>query len=141
MSRNMHNTSENRRRMISEAAYFYAERHGFEGDPESYWLEAEMEVDRELLQPVSKRAFQQKLEEEIDEWDARLDELKARALEAGSELEKQIELLAARREVAGSKLEALRRRTEGAWEDLKEGAEKSWAEMRDAFDSFSSHFK
>lgn len=141
----LQSTSETRRRMISEAAYFHAEQHGFEGDPESYWLEAEMEIDRELLQPESKQAFQQRLEEEFDEWDARLDALKERAIGAGkeirSELEKQIEHLSDRREAAGSKLGELRWRTEDAWEDLKEGAERAWKEMGEALDRISSRFR
>ena len=32
--------------MIAEAAYFIAERGGFEGNCESHWLEAEREIDR-----------------------------------------------------------------------------------------------
>ena len=34
--------------MIAEAAYFIAERQGFEGGCEAYWLEAEREIDRML---------------------------------------------------------------------------------------------
>ena len=34
--------------MIAEAAYFIAERSGFEGDCEAYWLAAECEIDRML---------------------------------------------------------------------------------------------
>jgi len=32
--------------MIAEAAYFIAERQGFEGDCEAHWLEAEREIDQ-----------------------------------------------------------------------------------------------
>ena len=39
---------EERHRMIAEAAYFIAERQGFDGDCESHWLEAEREIDRAL---------------------------------------------------------------------------------------------
>ena len=34
--------------MIAEAAYFIAERSGFEGDCKAYWLAAECEIDRML---------------------------------------------------------------------------------------------
>ena len=34
--------------MIAEAAYFIAERGGFEGDCEAHWLAAECEIDRRL---------------------------------------------------------------------------------------------
>ncbi|MBW2526365.1 MAG: DUF2934 domain-containing protein [Deltaproteobacteria bacterium] len=36
---------EERYRRIQDAAYFIAERHEFQGDPISFWLEAEREVD------------------------------------------------------------------------------------------------
>lgn len=32
--------------MIAEAAYFIAERGGFEGNCEAHWLEAEREIDQ-----------------------------------------------------------------------------------------------
>ena len=40
--------AEERYCMIAEAAYFIAERSGFEGDCEAYWLAAEREIDRAL---------------------------------------------------------------------------------------------
>ena len=40
--------AEERYCMIAEAAYFIAERSGFEGDCEAYWLAAECEIDRML---------------------------------------------------------------------------------------------
>ncbi|MHB1659213.1 MAG: DUF2934 domain-containing protein [Acidithiobacillus sp.] len=41
-------TAEARYCMITEAAYFIAERGGFEGNCEAHWLEAEREIDRML---------------------------------------------------------------------------------------------
>ncbi len=40
--------AEERYCMIAEAAYFIAERGGFEGDCEAHWLAAECEIDRRL---------------------------------------------------------------------------------------------
>lgn len=40
--------SDDRHRMIAEAAYYLAERQGFGGDPENHWLEAERQIDRML---------------------------------------------------------------------------------------------
>lgn len=37
-------TYEDRERIISEAAYFRAEKSGFQGDPFEHWLAAEAEV-------------------------------------------------------------------------------------------------
>ncbi len=37
-----------RYRMIQDAAYFIAEKHGFTGDNHAYWLQAEHEIDAKL---------------------------------------------------------------------------------------------
>ena len=48
-------SAEERVRLISEAAYFRAEKRGFrDGDPERDWLEAEAEVDALLLRGRAK---------------------------------------------------------------------------------------
>ncbi|MGH8627124.1 MAG: hypothetical protein ACREYC_18315 [Gammaproteobacteria bacterium] len=41
----------------------------------------------------------------------------------------------------GAKLEDLRKRSEIAWEDLKDGTERAWAEYGKAIENFLSHFK
>jgi hypothetical protein len=47
-----------RRQMIAEAAYFRAERRGFDaGDPLRDWCEAEAEVDTRLRQLESEHLF------------------------------------------------------------------------------------
>lgn len=46
-------TPEQRERMIAEAAYYRAERRGFQGgDPGQDWLDAEVEIDRMLSETV-----------------------------------------------------------------------------------------
>jgi Na+-translocating ferredoxin:NAD+ oxidoreductase RnfG subunit len=48
-------TPEQRQAMIREAAYYLAEREGFAGcSPLENWLMAEAEIDRQLMQQVSK---------------------------------------------------------------------------------------
>jgi len=39
---------EQRYRMIQDAAYYIAERHGFTGDNHAFWLQAEQEIDSRL---------------------------------------------------------------------------------------------
>jgi len=147
-------TPEQRYRMVAEAAYFHAERRGFVGgDPGLDWAEAEAEIERLLQSPwpgtesqtSAKEAFQQRLESQLKEWDTRLDELKAKARDAGSELrvdyEKQLETLAAKRDALQIKALELRKRTEDAWEDMKSGTEKAWDDMRDALNRIASRFK
>ncbi len=44
-------TTEQRYRMIQEAAYYRAEKEGFECDPSRIWLVAEEEIDARLESP------------------------------------------------------------------------------------------
>ena len=41
-------TPEQRYRMIQDAAYFIAEKHGFTGDNHAFWVQAEQEIDAKL---------------------------------------------------------------------------------------------
>ena len=148
-------TPEERYHMIAEAAYFRAESRSFVmGDPAQDWLDAEAEIDRILQQPLvkdkgtlmtAKQDFQKKLEAQLKEWDAKLDELKEKARETKDEIradyEKQLEILSGKRATAQAKMQELRLRTEDAWEDLKGGTEKAWDEMRKALDQITSRFK
>ncbi|OIR03066.1 hypothetical protein GALL_148440 [mine drainage metagenome] len=142
-----------REQMIAVAAYFRAERRGFlGGDPNADWLEAEAEIDRVLRSEPdmesgasTKQFFQEKLEAQLKELDGNIEgfKLKTRALKAKTrtEYEKQIEALAAKRDELHERLLELRRRSEGAWEDLKDGAERALTEMREAVDRIADRFK
>lgn len=147
-------TEEERARMISDAAYFLALRRGLmDGDPMLDWLEAEEEIDRRIGrhppwadQNASARlAFQQKLEEQLEHWDARFEALKASARHASEDMREdvrlQIELLVGSRAEAQAKIHELRHRTEEAWEDVKAGAEKTWQDLHDALDKFIGRTK
>ncbi|HUY03773.1 MAG TPA: DUF2934 domain-containing protein [Rhodocyclaceae bacterium] len=142
-----------REQMIAVAAYFRAERRGFlGGDPNADWLEAEAEIDRALRSEPdmesgasTKQFFQEKLEAQLKELDGNIEgfKLRTRALKAKTrtEYEKQIEALAAKRDELHERLLELRRRSEGAWEDLKDGAERALTEMREAVDRIADRFK
>ncbi|MGH8507727.1 MAG: coiled coil domain-containing protein [Gammaproteobacteria bacterium] len=94
---------------------------------------------------MSKQAYQEKLEAQLREWDARLDLVKAKAASLGAdakiEFEIQLAALQQRRHEAQAKLAELRERSEGAWEDVKEGTERAWSELVKATESFVSRFK
>jgi len=146
-------TPEQRHFMITEAAYYRAERRGFQGgDPVADWLEAEAEIEAMLRgasepdkEKTAKEAFQEKLETQLREWDKKLDGLKGKAKKAKADLrhdlEAQLEALRAQRAAAHDKLQELRQRSENAWEDLKEGAENTWDEMQKAIDSIVARFR
>jgi len=146
-------TPEQRYQMIAEAAYFRAQSQGFCGDPAQDWVAAEAEIDRVLLHSGQagqaelspKQIFQQKLETQLQELDTILENLKLQAslgkAELRTEFEKQLELLGQKRSAAQVKLNELSRRTEGAWEDLKGGAEKTWEDMRQTMNQIAERFR
>lgn len=93
----------------------------------------------------TKEAYKKKLEAQLDEWDAKIDVLKAKANKADAsarvEYQETIEDLKKKRAVAKDKLQELREASSEAWEDLKEGLEQVWADLGAAIKSASSRFK
>ena len=94
---------------------------------------------------ATKEAYQKKFEAQLKEWDARLDLLKAKAQKASADVrikhEDELESLKAKREAAHKMLEELGKRKEGAWEDIKDVAEKVWDEMSKAMETVAGYFK
>ena len=92
-----------------------------------------------------RRAFEEKLEAQMKEWNAQIALLKAKAdtakAEAKVEYYARIEALQQKRDTAGAKLQELKAAGDEAWEDLKAGAEKAWAEVKSAFHDAASKFK
>jgi uncharacterized coiled-coil DUF342 family protein len=92
-----------------------------------------------------KDQYVQKLHTKLDEWNAEIDKLKAKADKAGAdsrvEYQKQIKNLQEKRQTAEKKMAELRSAGEGAWKDLKTGAQKAWDSMEEALKSARSKFK
>lgn len=92
-----------------------------------------------------RKAYQEKVEAQLKEWGARIDELKARAEKSKAELkmkyEKQIEDLRAKQNVVQQRLRELRGSGEDAWEGLKAGMEKSLGELKGSLDRAISAFR
>jgi len=92
-----------------------------------------------------RKAYEEKLDAQLKEWNAQIALLKARAdkarAEARIEYYKTIETLQHRQDEARAKLHELTTAGDEAWEDLKTGAEKAWAEVRTAFQGAASKFK
>jgi Skp family chaperone for outer membrane proteins len=145
-------SSDQRCRMIAEAAYYRAEHNGFASDSIEDWLEAEAEIDRLLMRQDSPRSeveskhlFQRRLEEQLTEWDEKLEELAAAAKKAGAKLNKeihgQLETLAQKRLVAQHKLVELRDHGADAWDELREGAEQLLDELRSSIGKVAGRLK
>lgn len=93
----------------------------------------------------NKEAYIQKLHTKIDEWNADINRLKAKAdqVEADSkiEYEKQIQALKSKRDEIEKKVSEISRAGENAWEDLKAGVDLAWEAMSEAIKSATSRFK
>jgi hypothetical protein len=92
-----------------------------------------------------RKAFEEKLDAQLEEWNAQIALLKAKAdkakAEAKIECYKTIEALQHKHDETRTKLHELKTAGDEAWEDLKTGAEKAWAEVKTAFHLAASKFK
>jgi len=90
----------------------------------------------------TKQDFLQKLEDELNAWDVKLGELEVKArhtkVEIRAEFKVELEALAGTRALALEKLQELRQHGEWAWDDLKDGAENTWSELREAIERSAS---
>ena len=92
-----------------------------------------------------RKAYEEKLDAQLREWNAQIDLLRAKAetvkAEAKVEFYAKIDALQHKRDSAGTKLQELKAAGDEAWEELKTGAEKAWAEVKTAFHDAASKFK
>ena len=92
-----------------------------------------------------RKAYEEKLDAQLDEWNAQIALLKARADKAKAEVKieyyKTIDALQHRQDEAGTKLHKLKTAGDLAWEDIKTGVEKAWDEVKSAFHEANSKFK
>jgi predicted nucleic acid-binding Zn-ribbon protein len=82
-------------------------------------------------------AYIKKLEAQLEQWDADIDKLQAKAKKAGTDAQlgfkKQLSELRAKRKEAMEKMDEMRQASEGAWHDMKSGMEQAWSRFHDAF--------
>ncbi|KAA0009671.1 hypothetical protein F0A17_20405 [Billgrantia pellis] len=87
--------------------------------------------------------FIERMKAQLDEWNAEIDELAARARRAGAETQtryrEDIERLKRRRDETRQRLEALQFASEAAWESLREGLDDAWELMRKALRDAYAH--
>jgi nucleotide-binding universal stress UspA family protein len=108
-------------------------------------LSEKKEVKLPEVQLEKKQAYQAKIEAQLKEWGAKIDELKAKAERSKVELkmkyEKQIEDLRAQKESLEKRLQEFKESGEETWEHLKTGIEKGFDELKDSVDRTISLFK
>ena len=92
-----------------------------------------------------KEAYAKRVQAQLDEWDADIQKLKAKADKASAEAEieyqKQIDNLMHQREKAKNRLSELKSAGSDAWEDLKEGVESATRALGEAISSSASRLK
>ena len=92
-----------------------------------------------------KESYQQKLQAQLDQWNADIDKLKAKAdkVDADIKLEyyEQIEDLRVKQQAARDSLANLMSASDDAWEDLKAGVESAWFTLGEAIERAATRFK
>lgn len=91
-----------------------------------------------------KDLYQQKLQAQLDEWQAEIDKMKAKlggaSVGAKLEINQEINRLEGKLEEGRKKLNELSEASEENWEDLKTKIEKEWEEIADSFKSNVKEF-
>ena len=90
------------------------------------------------------KEYQEKMEAQLKELGAKLEELKGKAAKATTgaraEMTKQIEVLKPKLEAAQQKLKELKAASGPAWENFKDSSEKAMADLKKAWESIKSKF-
>jgi hypothetical protein len=146
--------TEQRHLMIAEAAYYHAERRGFQGsDPIADWMEAEKEIEALLCraptpnkEKTAKEIFEDHLETQLKEWDKQISGWKRKAKkvdgDARRHIDIQLETHREQRVAARDKLKELRQRgTAHGWEEIKDGAENVRNEIYQTINRIAEYFK
>lgn len=98
-----------------------------------------------MVTEKERKAYADKLRAEIEEWNAEIGLLRAKAKSATAdtrvEYERHINDLERRRDDLDAKLEEVSRSGSGAWEDIKRGADQAWKEMSDAVKNAVNRFQ
>jgi predicted nuclease with TOPRIM domain len=94
---------------------------------------------------MSLKEYQEKMEAQLKDWGARLEEWKAKGAKATAdakvEMNRQIEAMRPKIEAAQEKLKELKAARGPAAEKLKEGSEKAMAELKKAWETVKSKFE
>lgn len=137
--------------MIAQAAYFRAEKRGFVGgDPLRDWIEAEAEVDADLVRAdphvsTAREEYLERLRTELQEYGKRLTRLRAKTNKLSAEMreewEHEITELSAVRDSLRKKLTELRRKGGEKREDIKRQSESLWGQLKEGVDRLASRLE
>lgn len=89
-----------------------------------------------------KNAYEQKIDAQLKEWQARIDEARAKGeqqtADAKIEYQKQIGEMESRMEAVRAKLDELKKASSDSWEDLKTNIDRTTRDMGDKLDQFKA---
>ena len=92
-----------------------------------------------------RKAYEEKLDAQLNEWNAQITLLRAKAKNAKADARvdyyKAIEALEQKQNKAKTRLQELQTAGDEAWEAVKTGAEKAWSEVKTAYHDAASKFK
>ena len=92
----------------------------------------------------TRQTFHDRFKAELDTWGTKVEALKARALKAEESAEAKVKPAVAGVQTsldhARDRLTAIAGSSDEAWEKLREGFEKSWLDLKTAFDAASKVF-
>lgn len=92
-----------------------------------------------------KDAYVQKLKAKIDEWNAEIDKLSAKANQSQADLKlrylEQIEEVREKRNEVEARLEALQDASGSAWDEIREGLEESFHVWKNSFSKAKAAFE
>jgi len=126
-------SNEQRRQMVADAAYFRAERRGFNGgDPLLDWVEAETEIDARL-RAQDHEALLASLEERLTTIGKKVQSLRKKLAGLGAsaraEWQRDIETLGQLRDAFEKRVTEIREQGREASHKAKEQAENIWDEI------------
>jgi chromosome segregation ATPase len=94
---------------------------------------------------IDKKAYIQKMQAKLDEWEADLDKMKAKLSGATADnkikLNQHINNLESQCSQMKQQLEKLQQSGEAAWHDIQKGCEASWDKLSNAFKDAANKFK
>jgi hypothetical protein len=92
-----------------------------------------------------KELYQQRKRAQLDQWEAEVDKLKAKASVASADaqlkLNEGIEALEGKIEQGKAKLAEIADASDDAWESAKEGVDSTWDALKSAFSDAAAKYK
>ncbi len=94
---------------------------------------------------MEKREYMEKIEAQLTEYNAKLAELRGKVLQAQTDMRReylsQVKMLEGKRDELRKTYGQLKEVSANAWEDAKEGTEKTLADFKVVFDKVINRFK